>query len=75
MPNTWKRWNYLIIKFMSVIMSVKEIKYEKQTKKERKNKALEVCQQKRSQTISGQGVGGALNFRLSRRYSEKIYNF
>ena len=33
MPNTWKRWNYLIIKFMSVIMSVKEIKYEKIGKK------------------------------------------
>ena len=29
MPNVQKRWNYLIIKFMSVIMSVKEIKYEK----------------------------------------------
>ena len=29
MPNTWKRWNYLIIEFMSVIVSVKEIKYEK----------------------------------------------
>ena len=29
MPNVWKRWNYLIIKFMSVIRSVKEIKYEK----------------------------------------------
>ena len=29
MPKVWKRWNYLIINFMSVIMSVKEIKYEK----------------------------------------------